>query len=228
MPGEAQRLESAGADAVGRLERVIHELSGQRDGLVGLGEVADGRLRDLARTIERQIAAVEGVMQSARGRFDEAVRGVHLQIEALKQGAEEAAQQAEALTAARGALPPGADLVTDAAAAAERMEGAAIEIGRALGDAIPDSTWQRLRGGDNTVVTRTLAGLRSTRLTDTIKSRCESDRGFRDLVEGYCAEFEAMLANLAQGDRNEGLRSALATSDAGRVHLMFSRALGRG
>jgi hypothetical protein len=108
------------------------------------------------------------------------------------------------------------------------MEAAAIEIGRALGDAIPDSTWQRLRSGDRTVVTRTLAGLRSTRLTDALKARCDADEAFRGLVERFCGEFETVLGSLVQNERHEALRTALLTSDGGRVYFMLARALGRG
>jgi hypothetical protein len=118
--------------------------------------------------------------------------------------------------------------VSEAAAASDRMEAAAVEIGRALGDAIPDSTWQRLRSGDRTVVTRTLAGLRSTRLTDALKARCDADEAFRGLVERYCGEFETVLGNLVQNERHEALRTALLTSDGGRVYFMLARALGRG
>jgi hypothetical protein len=87
--------------------------------------------------------------------------------------------------------------------------------------------WDRYRSGERNVFTRRLYTLQGQQTFDEIRRKYLGDREFKDTVDRYIAEFERLLADVSQGDRDSAVRKAYLTSETGKVYTMLAHAAGR-
>ena len=109
----------------------------------------------------------------------------------------------------------------------ESLNSASIDITRALSPEVTDSAWAAYLKGDRGVFTR-----RAVRLLDAAEARAiaalyDRDAGFRERVNRYIHDFEAMLrAVLAQRDGSP-LGVTLLSSDMGKLYVALAQAIER-
>ena len=109
----------------------------------------------------------------------------------------------------------------------EAMNSAAIDIAKAFSVEVADSSWAAYLKGDRGVFTR-----RAVRLIDTGDAReiaklYDLDSGFRDQVNRYIHDFEAMLrVVLAQRD-GAPIGVTLLSSDMGKLYVALAQAIER-
>ena len=109
----------------------------------------------------------------------------------------------------------------------EALNSAAIDITRSLGPEVSDSAWAAYLKGDRGVFTR-----RAVRLLDAGEARqiarlYDDDASFRDQVNRYIHDFEAMLrAVLAQRDGSQ-LGITLLSGDMGKLYVALAQAIER-
>lgn len=109
----------------------------------------------------------------------------------------------------------------------ETLNSAAIDISKSVSGEVSDSAWAAYLKGDRGVFTR-----RAVRLLDTGDARniarlYDDDRSFREQVNRYIHDFEAMLrAILAQRDGSP-LGVTLLSSDMGKLYVALAQAIER-
>lgn len=109
----------------------------------------------------------------------------------------------------------------------ESLNSASIDIAKSFSTEVTDSAWAAYLKGDRGVFTR-----RAVRLLDAGEAReivrlYDDDAGFRDQVNRYIHDFEAMLrAILAQRDGSP-LGVTLLSSDMGKLYVALAQAIER-
>jgi hypothetical protein len=109
----------------------------------------------------------------------------------------------------------------------ESLNSASIDINKTLSTEVSDSAWSAYLKGDRGVFTR-----RAVRLLDAGEAReilrlYDEDQAFREQVNRYIHDFEAMLrAVLAQRD-GSALGVTLLSSDMGKLYVALAQAIER-
>lgn len=109
----------------------------------------------------------------------------------------------------------------------ESMNSAAIDIGRSLSTDVSDTAWAAYLKGDRGVFTR-----RAVRLIDGTQARdiaqlYDADETFRDQVNRYIHDFEAMLRQILVLRDGSPMGVTLLSSDMGKLYVMLAQAIER-
>jgi hypothetical protein len=213
--------QSAAEKARETLAAVIPEAAGKL-------EVASAQAlrRVTGDTVERQIAAVAdataaAVEASTRAteRLAHQVQGIVDQTAIVETRLEDARQEREEHD--RDTFARRVSLLI------ESLNSASIDITRSLSPDVSDSAWAAYLKGDRGVFTR-----RAVRLLDQGEARqiatlYDANNGFRDHVNHYIHDFEAMLrAVLSQRDGSP-LGVTLLSSDMGKLYVALAQAIER-
>jgi hypothetical protein len=109
----------------------------------------------------------------------------------------------------------------------ESLNSASIDITKAFAHEVTDSAWAAYLKGDRGVFTR-----RAVRLLDSGEAReiaalYESDTGFREQVNRYIHDFEAMLRQVLALRDGSPLGVTLLSSDMGKLYVALAQAIER-
>ncbi len=109
----------------------------------------------------------------------------------------------------------------------ESLNSASIDVARILAPDISDSAWAAYLKGDRGVFTRRAVRVLEAGEAREIVRLYDDDAGFRDHVNRYIHDFEAMLrAVLAQRDGSP-LGVTLLSSDMGKLYVALAQAIER-
>lgn len=109
----------------------------------------------------------------------------------------------------------------------ESMNSASIDLSRSLSPEVSDTAWAAYLKGDRGVFTRRAVRLLDAPQTRDLARLYDEDAGFRDQVNRYIHDFEAMLrAILAQRDGSQ-LGITLLSSDMGKLYVALAQAIER-
>ena len=87
--------------------------------------------------------------------------------------------------------------------------------------------WDRYRRGERNVFSRHLYTQQGQQTFDEIGRRYRADGEFRATVDRYTHEFERLLNEVSQEDRNGQMARSYLTSETGKVYTMLAHASGR-
>jgi len=109
----------------------------------------------------------------------------------------------------------------------ESLNSTAIDVTKILSNDVTDTAWASYLRGDRGVFTR-----RAVRLLDTGEAReilrhYEDDSDFREHVNRYIHDFEAMLRNVLATRDGTPLSVTLLSSDAGKLYVALAQAIER-
>ncbi len=109
----------------------------------------------------------------------------------------------------------------------EAMNSASIDITKCFSQDVSDSAWTAYLKGDRGVFTR-----RAVRLLDTTESKAIADlygedEDFRDNVNRYIHDFEAMLRQILSLREGSPLGVTLLSSDMGKLYVALAQAIER-
>lgn len=109
----------------------------------------------------------------------------------------------------------------------EAMNSAAIDIARSLSTDVSDTAWAAYLKGDRGVFTR-----RAVRLVDGTQAReiaalYDTDPDFRDQVNRYIHDFEAMLRQILGLRDGSPMGVTLLSSDMGKLYVVLAQAIER-
>ncbi|WP_293859342.1 hypothetical protein [Sphingomonas sp. SCN 67-18] len=109
----------------------------------------------------------------------------------------------------------------------ESLNSTAIDVTKILSNDVTDSAWAAYLKGDRGVFTR-----RAVKLLDTGESRevlrhYESDAEFRDQVNRYVHDFEAMLRSVLATRDGSALGVTILSSDMGKLYVALAQAIER-
>jgi|GEM_PF-2300777 len=109
----------------------------------------------------------------------------------------------------------------------EALQAMAIDLCRFLEDDPPHELLKRYRNGERNVFARRLAGALGPEHLQMIAQKHQSDREFRDTVDRYIHQFEALLELTARNDRDNVLVETYLSSQTGKVYMTLASATGR-
>ncbi len=109
----------------------------------------------------------------------------------------------------------------------EKLQAIAIDLDRALEDEPPADLWRRYIAGERSVFARRLVSLLGKDGVEKIQARLASDPEFRNFVERYIAQFEALLDEASARDRDNILVETFLAAHTGRLYLILAQAVGR-
>ena len=109
----------------------------------------------------------------------------------------------------------------------ESLNSTAIDVAKILSNDVTDSAWSSYLKGDRGVFTR-----RAVKLLDAGESReialhYDSDSEFRDHVNRYIHDFEAMLRIILSARDGNALGVAILSSDMGKLYVALAQAIER-
>ena len=125
-------------------------------------------------------------------------------------------------TTARPARPPRA-----ARRRHNPLELLSLDIGRLMDRNLAAEMWDRYQRGESKAFTKRLYTPAGQKAFDEVARKYRADRGFKQTVDRYIAEFERLLDEVARDDRGpQALRGHL-TSETGLVYTLLAHAAGR-
>jgi hypothetical protein len=111
--------------------------------------------------------------------------------------------------------------------AANPLESLSLDIGRLMDRNLAAEMWDRYQRGESKAFTKRLYTPAGQKAFDEVSRKYRADRGFKQTVDRYIAEFERLLDEVAREDRGpQALRGHL-TSETGLVYTLLAHAAGR-
>jgi hypothetical protein len=109
----------------------------------------------------------------------------------------------------------------------ESLNSSAIDISKAFANEVTDTAWAAYLRGDRGIFTR-----RAVRLLDNQEARAvaeiyEGDSDFRETVNRYIHDFEAMLRSVLSTRDGHSLAVTLLSSDMGKLYVALAQAIDR-
>lgn len=199
IPEAAEALESAGVAA---LERAV-ESGAQR------------QIEQVARIAETAVASAHRAGDRLQSQLD----GIEATIALIDQRLEDARAAGEEHE--RDTFARRASLLI------ESLNSASIDLTRTFAPEISDSAWAAYLKGDRGVFTR-----RAVRLLDGSEQRdvarlYDDDASFREQVNRYIHDFEAMLRTILAQRDGSPLGVTLLSSDMGKLYVALAQAIER-
>lgn len=109
----------------------------------------------------------------------------------------------------------------------EALNSAAIDMTRVLSAEVSDSSWSSYLKGDRGVFTRRAVRLLDKDETRSVTDLYERDDSFRESVNRYIHDFEAMLRNVLATRDGSALGVTLLSSDIGKLYVALAQAIDR-
>ncbi len=109
----------------------------------------------------------------------------------------------------------------------EALNSASIDITKAFSAEVTDSAWAAYLKGDRGVFTRRAVRLLDPADTREIHRLYDEDEGFRDNVNRYIHDFEAMLRQILALRDGSPLGVTLLSSDMGKLYVALAQAIER-
>lgn len=107
------------------------------------------------------------------------------------------------------------------------LNDSAIDVTRWFSQDIGQREWAAYLSGDKSLFTRRAVRLLSGGDVKQILGRYDADEAFREHVNRYVQDFEAMLADVLESRRGHSLAIALLSSDLGRLYVALAQAIER-
>lgn len=109
----------------------------------------------------------------------------------------------------------------------EALNSASIDIAKAFSAEVTDSAWAAYLKGDRGVFTRRAVRLLDAGETREIARLHDADPAFRELVNRYIHDFEAMLRHILSLRDGSTLGVTLLSSDMGKLYVALAQAIER-
>jgi hypothetical protein len=214
LRGTIEQLDKESGDAIGKIaeevgarsaEALDHALRAKTTEAIGELEAAatnaSGVSREAARQLRDQLAKV-----------DELAGNLESRVQRARERAEEQVDN---------------DFARRVALITESLNSNAIDIAKALSNDVTDTAWASYLRGDRGIFTR-----RAVRLLDTSEARevaeiYDRDHDFREHVNRYIHDFEAMLRNMLSTRDGHALGVTLLSSDMGKLYVALAQATER-
>ena len=109
----------------------------------------------------------------------------------------------------------------------EALNSTAIDVGKILSNEVADTAWASYLRGDRGVFTRRAVRLLDSGEAREIQRHYEEEPDFREQVNRYVHDFEAMLRRVLADREGTTLGVTLLSSDMGKLYVALSQAIER-
>lgn len=227
-PKAASALSSIGAEAGAAAEKA-------RDALAEVVPYSAKSLADqsrealtsaLTQQVEEQMAVIAHTTESAVAAAQKATDRLMRQLLTIS----ETSSALEARIAEAKQEVEGADQSNFArriALLVESLNSTSIDVAKILSNDVTDSAWASYLRGDRGVFTRRAVRLLDAGEAREISRHYDDDTEFREHVNRYIHDFEAMLRNVLSTRDGGPLSVTLLSSDAGKLYVALAQAIDR-
>jgi DNA repair exonuclease SbcCD ATPase subunit len=109
----------------------------------------------------------------------------------------------------------------------ESLNSSAIDISKAFANDVADTAWSSYLRGDRGIFTRRAVKLLETQQAREVAEIYRGDADFRETVNRYIHDFEAMLRSVLSTRDGHALGVTLLSSDPGKLYVALAQAIDR-
>jgi ABC-type transporter Mla subunit MlaD len=219
------RVRDAASQAADQARQTFERIVPQA--AASIAHAADQALESVVtERVEKQVLAVAEAAEQAVAAANAAAAMLQDQIAQVSQGAaalearvEQAREHADA--ANRESFSRRASLLMEA------LNSTAIDVAKILSNDVTDSAWAAYLKGDRGVFTRRAVRLLEAGESRAVLSHYDSDPEFREQVNRYIHDFEAMLRNILGTRDGSQVAVTLLSSDMGKLYVALAQAIER-
>ena len=143
----------------------------------------------------------------------------------LRRASEDDAEETDSGRGEAGAAPSGDR--RSPSQVVDSLNSLSVDIARAIDHEASVELWDRYKKGERNVFTRRLYTLQGQKTFDEIRRKYERDGDFQNAVDQYIDDFERLLRQVSQNDKDQMMSQMYLTSDTGKVYTMLAHAAGR-
>ncbi len=184
----------------------------------------------LAGAIDAQLASLGTAVNEAIARnislSEEAARRVSAQLHSIQELTSNLEQRAAAAREQFDGIDDEA-FARRIALLTESLNSAAIDVAKILSNEVTDTAWAAYLKGDRGVFTRRAVRLLDSGEARIIASHYDDDAEFRDHVNRYIHDFEAMMRVLLSTRDGNAIGVTLLSSDVGKLYVALAQAIDR-
>ncbi|WP_054108443.1 hypothetical protein [Novosphingobium sp. AAP83] len=119
------------------------------------------------------------------------------------------------------------DFARRAALITDSLNSTSIDIAKALSSDVSETSWASYLRGDRGIFTRRAVTLLDTAEAKTVQAHYEAESEFREHVNRYIHDFEAMLRQLLSTRDGNALGVTLLSSDMGKLYIALAQGIER-
>jgi hypothetical protein len=180
-----------------------------------LGENVESRMTEIVKASERAVSAAS----EAAGQLEAKMAAIEERSTTVESRIEEAQSEAEAAN-----MDGFARRVT---LLIESLNSTAIDVSKILSNEVTDTAWAAYLKGDRGVFSRRAVRLLDTGEAREIAAQYENNSEFREHVNRYVHDFEAMLRRVLATRDGAPLAVTLLSSDNGKLYVALAQAIER-
>lgn len=203
-----------------------------------LGEALDGMAdrfaEDSAEAIERNLRehaeATIAELETTARRAGEAAHDTAVQLRDQLSAVNELAGNLEHRVAharRRAEEQVDNDFARRMALITESLNSSAIDISKAFANEVTDTAWSSYLRGDRGIFTRRAVRLLDNQAARDVSEIYRADTDFRETVNRYIHDFEAMLRSVLSTRDGHALGVTLLSSDPGKLYVALAQAIDR-
>lgn len=192
-----------------------------------LGEMSkDALAQALTAQVEAQMAEIASTTQKAVGAAQKATDRLMRQMLTIS---ETSAAIETRIAEARDQVEQSdqANFARRVALLIESLNSTAIDVNKLLSNEVTDTAWAAYLRGDRGIFTRRAVKLLNSGEVREIARHYEEDPEFREQVNRYVHDFEAMLRNILATRDGTALSVTLLSSDTGKLYVALAQAIER-
>jgi hypothetical protein len=212
-----EAAESSRAIVETELNDVAERLSEQNRAL--LASAIDAQLAGLGTAVNDAISRNLTLSEEATNRVSAQLRSVSELTTNLEQRASAAREQFDGID--DEAFARRIALLT------ESLNSAAIDVAKILSNEVTDTAWAAYLKGDRGVFTRRAVRLLDSGEARIIANHYDEEAEFRDHVNRYIHDFEAMMRVLLSTRDGNAIGVTLLSSDVGKLYVALAQAIDR-
>ena len=211
---------------------VLENLRGEQSLALGrmAEEMAEASREQLASAMRRHAEETIAELEKATARADEAGRETAQQLREQLARVNELASNLEArveYARERAEEHVDSDFARRMVLITEALNSSAIDISKAFDNDIGDTQWAHYLRGDRGIFTRRAVRLLDKQEVRQISAVYSEDADFRETVNRYIHDFEAMLRSVLSTRDGNAMAVTLLSSDMGKLYVALAQAIDR-
>jgi chromosome segregation ATPase len=201
------------------------------DALEGMaGRFAENSAEAIERTLREHAEATIAELEASARRAGEAARETAVQLRDQLSAVNELAGNLEHRVAharRRAEEQVDNDFARRMALITESLNSSAIDISKAFDNEVTDTAWSSYLRGDRGIFTRRAVRLLDNQQARDVAELYQADSDFRETVNRYIHDFEAMLRSVLSTRDGHALGVTLLSSDPGKLYVALAQAIDR-
>lgn len=189
------------------------------DGASAIGEIMRTQSVDAIRDLEQAAISASSVSREAAAHLRDQLARVNELTSNLEHRVAQARERAEEQV--------NNEFARRMALITESLNSAAIDIASAMSQEISDPAWAAYLRGDRGIFTRRAVRLLDGQQSREVLSLYDGDAAFREYVNRYIHDFEAMLRSMLSTRDGNALGVTMLSSDMGKLYVALAQAIER-